>query len=466
MMYGVAKKAVPDKDEDRFAVQTVDTVSGYAVYDGHGGASTAEFLADPALGVLPRVLKTSDPLSVTNIEDVFWEIDATVGPKLAASVTEAKAASKATIGNGNAKKPRARRASVSMNADSDASVSNGKVKNSGSTATVLLVDAREQEAVCLLSWVGDSAAIVVDMSNPKVLITQETDAHVPTRTDEGERLKLYHELYRRLTTNASTRPKHRRASNAEVFDEAELHELIAQSCIVQDLDKEGEAQDVEVRAPDVAGDQPGKGSPEKNLTTSFSEEAVADVLDVIGRHLSLEDKKECIASFIRAVERDALIGKWLPKGSKYRHNAHLINRPKEKDKNEPLVVATHLDPYSKHYRDLMNTRTICDWSKSAWVIPQPETIRFTVQKYTRVVIGSDGLWDVLSRQDVAKFVKRWRKKPAEWVAKQLLSSAEDIYWKNWDSKMLGDDTTVLVVDINRPPEEELDRLSSTCCSLM
>lgn len=56
--------------------------------------------------------------------------------------------------------------------------------------------------------------------------------------------------------------------------------------------------------------------------------------------------------------------------------------------------------------------------------------------------------------------------PAEWVAKQLLSSAEDIYWKNWDSKMLGDDTTVLVVDINRPPEEELDRLSSTCCSLM
>lgn len=84
-------------------------------------------------------------------------------------------------------------------------------------------------------------------------------------------------------------------------------------------------------------------------------------------------------------------------------------------------MATHLDPYSKHYRDLMNTRTICDWSKSAWVIPQPETIRFTVQKYTRVVIGSDGLWDVLSRQDVAKFVKRWRKKVSSEDTEPLLA---------------------------------------------
>ena len=44
-------------------------------------------------------------------------------------------------------------------------------------------------------------------------------------------------------------------------------------------------------------------------------------------------------------------------------------RPKEKDQNQPVVVATHADPYSSHYKDLQMTRSLGDWTKSAWVLP-------------------------------------------------------------------------------------------------
>ena len=91
--------------------------------------------------------------------------------------------------------------------------------------------------------------------------------------------------------------------------------------------------------------------------------------------------------------------------SRYRRNACIFRRPKEKDENEPMVVATHEDPYSSHYRDLLMTcvrgelytpvvfplsmdtscvrphssrRSICDWTKSAWVLPHPDVVSFDV----------------------------------------------------------------------------------------
>ena len=72
-------------------------------------------------------------------------------------------------------------------------------------------------------------------------------------------------------------------------------------------------------------------------------------------------------------------------------------RPKEKDQNQPVVVATHADPYSSHYKDLQMTRSLGDWTKSAWVLPHPQLRRFTVphDESRRVVIASDGLWDLV-----------------------------------------------------------------------
>ena len=109
---------------------------------------------------------------------------------------------------------------------------------------------------------------------------------------------------------------------------------------------------------------------------------------------------------LRAFEREQLIFKSIPKGRKYRHNAVIMNRPAAKDENMPLVCATHEDPYSSHYRDLLMTRSICDWTKSSWVLPHPDVVHFDVAhgKHVRTVLASDGLWDVVPEQAAAQVV--------------------------------------------------------------
>ena len=92
----------------------------------------------------------------------------------------------------------------------------------------------------------------------------------------------------------------------------------------------------------------------------------------------------------------------LPKQAKYRRRCFIHKRAVEKDANEPLVVALDDDPWSPHHKDLMMTRSICDWTKCAWVLPQPEIMDFVVgaDEHKRVVIASDGLWDVLPEDQV------------------------------------------------------------------
>ena len=110
----------------------------------------------------------------------------------------------------------------------------------------------------------------------------------------------------------------------------------------------------------------------------------------------------------RAFARERRIYKAIPKSSKYRRNAYVMARPKEKDQNQPVVVATHAGPYSSHYKDLQMTRSLGDWTKSAWVLPHPQLRRFTVphDESRRVVIASDGLWDIISAEDGAAIARQ------------------------------------------------------------
>jgi serine/threonine protein phosphatase PrpC len=112
------------------------------------------------------------------------------------------------------------------------------------------------------------------------------------------------------------------------------------------------------------------------------------------------------------------------------------------------VVATHQDPYSSHYRDLQMTRSICDWTKSSWVLPQPQLLRFDVPagKHMRAVLASDGLWDVCTVERAAEVVRAAR--TIDEAAAALLAIAKEEYLGNRALPNMGDDTMVMVLELN------------------
>ena len=112
-----------------------------------------------------------------------------------------------------------------------------------------------------------------------------------------------------------------------------------------------------------------------------------------------------------------------------------------------MVVATHEDPYSSHYRDLLMTRSVCDWTKSSWVLPHPDVCHFDVPhgKHVRAVLASDGLWDICS-PEVATDILRGAATPQQ-AADELLEVAKDVYLGERGLEKMGDDTTVMVVDL-------------------
>ena len=72
---------------------------------------------------------------------------------------------------------------------------------------------------------------------------------------------------------------------------------------------------------------------------------------------------EQLALYRRAFRREKLVQRAFPKGAKYRRRCCIHQRAKEKDENQPLVVALDDDPFSKHHKDLMMSRSIGDWTK-------------------------------------------------------------------------------------------------------
>jgi len=94
---------------------------------------------------------------------------------------------------------------------------------------------------------------------------------------------------------------------------------------------------------------------------------------------------------------------------------------------------------------LQVTRSIGDPYAARSVISTPEVVSFSVPRgeYARFVLGSDGLFDIFSCQDVAKFVSSY-KDPSR-AAKKLAVQAKQ---KRLYAGMSLDDITVLVIDLN------------------
>ena len=92
------------------------------------------------------------------------------------------------------------------------------------------------------------------------------------------------------------------------------------------------------------------------------------------------------------------------------------------------------------------TRSIGDWDASRAVIPEPETRTWeTSNVFDRVVLASDGLWDLVSFEAAAACMRSVDdpQKAAHLLLKRAKSESARRGYSG-----LKDDTTILVVDIN------------------
>ena len=131
------------KDEDRVYVRSAARHHCIAVFDGHGGRLASEACLKT---VGARLLEAGPPFDDARIAGAFWDADLALGAA-------------------------------------------GEM--SGTTATVLLVEQRADGGLDgVLAWVGDSAAVRVDMQAPAAkAMVEVTPMHNPHNADEVDRLQ-------------------------------------------------------------------------------------------------------------------------------------------------------------------------------------------------------------------------------------------------------------------------------------
>ena len=292
--------------------------------------------------MLPRILASNSPRDAATVSDVFWSIDEEIGSRVIPGV--------------------------------------GPTPD-GSTATVLVVEKLEDSSLaCLLSWCGDSTALIVDMRTGKML--GKTIDHAPYLTREQKSLRRMQAVRQVVETE-----------NASVTDALSA----------------------------VPGDRVACAS-------------------------SLEEE---IAIIERAISRGKRIAALHDIGADARRNLFIGPRSASKASSRlPMVVKTAISHTDSHYYDLQMTRSIVDWRGPDLILPHPEHKAFDVgeQQHVRVILASDGLWDVCTHS-LATHIARSSETPKE-AADALLNHAESIYIGKRGRSHMGDDTTVLCVDLN------------------
>ncbi|KAK9917571.1 hypothetical protein WJX75_005896 [Coccomyxa subellipsoidea] len=69
-----------------------------------------------------------------------------------------------------------------------------------------------------------------------------------------------------------------------------------------------------------------------------------------------------------------------------------------------------------------------------------------------VVLATDGVWEVMTCQEVAHFVQRWRKRPwAGWSASDALTLEAQERWKLLQPEIMVDDVAAIVIMLTSPP---------------
>ena len=162
---------------------------------------------------------------------------------------------------------------------------------------------------------------------------------------------------------------------------------------------------------------------------------------------TLEDEVDMVT---RALSRAEAIATVHDIGAASRRNLYVQPRStaKGRSSHHPLVVATETSHSHPQYYDLQMTRSIGDWKGPDLVLPHPEMRAFEVGagEHVRAIVASDGLWSVCSHETAAQVARSCPS--AQTAANQLLELAEQAYFSRRGKSVMGDDTTVLCVDLN------------------
>jgi serine/threonine protein phosphatase PrpC len=112
--------------------------------------------------------------------------------------------------------------------------------------------------------------------------------------------------------------------------------------------------------------------------------------------------------------------------------------------------------FGQYEMSINMTRSLGDryGPRSCVALPDVTTMMIEGKRRARIVLGSDGLWDALSVEDVQALVFS---SPCPSAVAELLSSGAVIERKNRGKR--NDDVSVIVVDIN------VERNNGGCCAV-
>ena len=397
------------KEEDVFCEHTREEAARgcYGVFDSHGGPEAAT-ISDQELP--PHLLSlTTDAVCghqafpLEGIRDAFWEMDHQLGARGCYS---------------------------------------------GTTASLLLVASNDAASLCCkLAWVGDSTACMVNMAGPDAEPVCATADHKPQNVQEVERCKVEWEIREQIHELRAKREASEQ-SNAPADDDS-FRLLFGKG-----VGESSASQFFSSRESFYAN----RKAPSREEVREALQESGKDLTDDQVRTLVLALSRE---KRIEAPEKRRSITSQTPLK---RSNTSVLNRINVQDPSDvygPLVLAGgELNQVSTCV-----TRSIGDWDGSRAMIPEPEVLTFEVAQgeHARVILCSDGVWDVLSLKDACQCAR---------AAPTASSAADRIVQKAYTRSMqkferLKDDTSCVVVDLNpsllpfeKPPG------AGGCCALM
>jgi serine/threonine protein phosphatase PrpC len=297
----------------------------------------------------------------------------------------------------------------------DEEIGKQKIRD-GATAQVLFVEPAEDGGFkCTLAWCGDSSAVVCDPEAPAGEVFYATESHTagPDHQEGGrwQKEKILLEFFAKV----------RKAVEATGIDTL--------------------AEEVGVEKVGAAVDAVGEAIPE-----GYTRETMVTLM-------------------VRALRRGKIVAETFPDGKDSRKQCFVRQRDKDHDVNQVWVVATAEQRSDPGYSDLQMTRSMVDWRASDMVLPNPQIHTFHVpkDKIFRVVLASDGLWDICTFSQAAKHLKTLP--TVQKAAEKMLKMAKDEYLGNRGHDMMDDDTTIICLELNPSGLPYPYASSGACCSL-
>jgi len=385
-----------------------------AVFDGHGGKAAS---AAALKTVGDRLMDHGPPFSDALIADAFWQADQALGEA-------------------------------------------GEM--SGTTATVCFLEPCDGALAGVLAWVGDSAALHVDMhANPDQAITFATPLHNPENPAEVQRIATLSATRAALSKSIrSLSPRCRRSSSPRAVTKSPAG---ARSHSLCDTASQRNDSPMTVRSRAECTDEQAAAALEMVMGAPPSPSKVRRLQRELYRERWIMEKEQAVTALEAELanggsESNGSLPKAPGSGERRRRSTNIGHRFGAS--RGPLVLKATL-----HQGDVNTrvTRSIGDWDAARSCIPEPELRRFTIARgtHSRLLLASDGLWDVISPAQACRLVRGAA--TAQRAADLLLGMAERI--SNEKFGRLKDDTTVLVVDVDLRTEamRQAAKREGSCC---